>query len=275
MRFEGPARCRSLETASSGLKNVSVLANVVNGKQWPGVFDTFEYVSGVRAWSIHLEMAAICIINSTPIAKMKLFLAALLAVSAQAAGTIVDIAIATPDLSTLVAAVKAGGLVNTLSSPGPFTVFAPTNEAFSALPAGVVANLLKPENKAQLDDVLTYHVVSGAVHAKDLSDGESVKTVEGKTLAVSVSAKGVFINNAQVTTADVDASNGVVHIINAVLLPKAAPTPAPAAPTPAPAGKTIVELAVATPDLSTLVTALKAAGLVDTLSGKGQVARSL
>ena len=150
---------------------------------------------------------------------MKLFLAALLAVSAQAAGTIVDLAVATPDLSTLVAAVKAGGLVDTLSSPGPFTVFAPTNEAFAALPAGVVANLLKPENKAQLDDVLTYHVVSGAVHAKDLSDGESVKTVEGKTLAVSVSAKGVFINNAQVTTADVDASNGVVHIINAVLVP--------------------------------------------------------
>merc|ERR1719182_1385791 len=169
--------------------------------------------------------------------------------SVVAASNIVQLAEATPDLSTLVAAVSAGGLVNTLESPGPFTVFAPTTEAFSALPAGVVSNLLKPENKATLDDVLTYHVVSGAVHAADLSDGQVIKTVEGKTLLATVNKTGVFINDAQVTTADVDASNGVVHIINAVLLPAAkAPTPAPA-----PAGKTIVDLAVATPDLSTLV----------------------
>merc|ERR1711871_148051 len=136
--------------------------------------------------------------------------------------TIIDIAEATPELSTLVFAVSAAGLVETLESPGPFTVFAPTNEAFGALPAGVIANLLKPENKAQLTDVLTYHVVANAaVHSKDLSDGQTIKTVEGHTLLATVNSTGVFINSAQVTTADVDASNGVVHIIDAVLLPQA------------------------------------------------------
>jgi len=136
----------------------------------------------------------------------------------------VDLAIATPDLSTLVSALKAGGLVATLSGAGPFTVFAPTNEAFSALPAGVLNKLLQPENKAQLVDVLTYHVVAGKVLAKDLTDGEKVKTLEGKDVTVRLVGTLVFINDAQVTTADVLASNGVVHIINAVLLP---PTPDP------------------------------------------------
>ena len=98
--------------------------------------------------------------------------------------TIVDLAVATPDLSTLVAALTAGDLVKTLSGQGPFTVFAPTNEAFAALPAGVVPNLLKPENKAQLDDVLTYHVVAGAVRAEDLKDGEQITTVEGKRVSL-------------------------------------------------------------------------------------------
>merc|ERR1719199_1631436 len=117
---------------------------------------------------------------------MKLFLATLLDATATAAGNIVQLAEATPDLSTLVTAVSAGGLVKTLESPGPFTVFAPTNEAFAALPAGVVSNLLKPENKEKLDDVLTYHVVSGAVHAKDLSDGEVINTVEGGQVKATV-----------------------------------------------------------------------------------------
>ena len=160
---------------------------------------------------------------------------------------------------------RPGCIINALSSPGRFTVYAPTNEAFAALPAGVVDNLPKPENKAQLDDVLTYVAEHKAQARRTPRNGESVKTVEGKTLAVSASAKGVPINNAQVITADVDASNGAVHIINAVLLPAAAPTSAPAAPTPAPAGKTIVDLAVANPDPSTLVTAPKAGDLVATL----------
>ena len=183
--------------------------------------------------------------------------------AAQAAGAIADTTIATPDPFTCLAA--EARLINALSSPGRFTVYAPTNEAFAALPAGVVDNLPKPENKAQLDDVLTYVAEHKAQARRTPRNGESVKTVEGKTLAVSASAKGVPINNAQVVTADVDASNGAVHIINAVLLPAAAPTSAPAAPTPAPAGKTIVDLAVANPDPSTLVTALKAGDLVATL----------
>ena len=134
--------------------------------------------------------------------------------------TIVDLAVATPDLSTLVTARTAGDLVATLSDPGPFTVFAPTNEAFAKLPAGTVASLLQKKNQKQLVDILTYHVVSGSVHAKDLKDGQMVKTVEGTSLTVRISSSGeIFINSAKVTTADVDASNGVVHIIDAVLMP--------------------------------------------------------
>ena len=174
--------------------------------------------------------------------------------------TIVDLAVATPDLSTLVTALKAGGLVDTLSGAGPFTVFAPTNEAFAALPKATLTYLLDPHNVKKLVQVLTYHVAAGEVKAADLKDGEEIKTVEGMKVKASVSKAGVKINNANVKTADVLASNGVVHIVNAVLLPpRHALT----------AGKTIVDLAVATPELSTLVTALKAADLVDTLSGKG------
>jgi len=134
--------------------------------------------------------------------------------------TIAQLATATPDLSTLVAALAAGGLVDTLNSPGPFTVFAPTNEAFAALPAGTVSNLLKPQNKAQLVDILTYHVVAGTLKAKDLTDGQMITTVEGKSLTVRIAGGFVFINSAKVTAADNVANNGVVHIIDAVLLPK-------------------------------------------------------
>merc|ERR1711865_371941 len=137
--------------------------------------------------------------------------------------SIVDLAVATPDLSTLVTALKAADLVDTLSGKGPFTVFAPTNEAFAALPAGVLANLLKPENKAQLVDILTYHVAPGDVHAKDLHDMEMITTVEGKSVTARVLGSNIFINSAKVTAADNDASNGVVHIIDAVLVPGSAP----------------------------------------------------
>ena len=151
--------------------------------------------------------------------------------------TIVDLAVATPDLSTLVTALKAGDLVDTLSSPGPFTVFAPTNEAFAKLPATALAKLLA--NKAQLVDVLTFHVLSGsAVHAASLLDGEQLPTVEGGLLTFRLSGDGtVFVNSAKVETADVEASNGVVHIIDSVLNPpaKPAPTPPPYTPPPSPA----------------------------------------
>merc|ERR1719503_484165 len=138
--------------------------------------------------------------------------------SASADPNLVQLAQSVDALSTLVQAVIAGGLVDTLSGPGPFTVFAPTNEAFAALPQAVLAALLRPENKATLVKVLTYHVAAGDVHAKDLVNGELIATVEGDKVKATVSKSGVKINNANVTAADNDASNGVVHIIDAVLL---------------------------------------------------------
>ena len=132
-------------------------------------------------------------------------------------GTIVDIASAGADFSTLVAALSAAGLVETLQGPGPFTVFAPTNEAFAALPAGVLDKLLLPENKDTLAKILTYHVVPGQVLAADVTDGD-VATVEGQTVALST-ADGVTVNGAKVITADVMGSNGVIHVIDAVILP--------------------------------------------------------
>lgn len=133
---------------------------------------------------------------------------------------IVDIAMGSADHSTLVAAVKAAGLVETLKGAGPFTVFAPTNAAFSALPTGTVESLLTPEKKADLTGILTYHVVSGAVKAADLKDGQKIKTLQGSELAVSIKDGKVMINGANVTAADLTGSNGVIHVIDAVLLPK-------------------------------------------------------
>jgi uncharacterized surface protein with fasciclin (FAS1) repeats len=132
-------------------------------------------------------------------------------------GTIVEVAAANEDFSTLVAAVEAAGLVETLSGEGPFTVFAPTNDAFAALPAGVLDALLLPENKDTLTKILTYHVVAGEVTSDQITDGD-VPTVEGQNVTVST-AEGVTVNGATVIAADVDASNGVIHVIDAVLIP--------------------------------------------------------
>lgn len=132
--------------------------------------------------------------------------------------TIVDVAVSNPNFSTLVAAVKAAGLVEVLSGKGPFTVFAPTNEAFAALPAGTVESLLKPENRDKLRKILTYHVVSGEVLSTSLKSGK-VKTVEGSPVTVTVADGKVMVNNATVVGADVKASNGVIHVINQVILP--------------------------------------------------------
>lgn len=136
---------------------------------------------------------------------------------------IVQIASSNRDFSTLVAAVKAAGLVDTLSGAGPYTVFAPTNEAFAALPAGTLDSLLKPENKSTLAGILTYHVVPGSVYAKDVMPG-SVMTVNGAKFTVSVENGSVFITDdkggkAKIVTTDIAASNGVIHVINAVLIP--------------------------------------------------------
>jgi uncharacterized surface protein with fasciclin (FAS1) repeats len=132
-------------------------------------------------------------------------------------GTIVDVAVGAGNFSTLVAAVTAADLVETLSGTGPFTVFAPTDEAFAALPAGVLDALLLPENKAVLSQILTYHVVAGKVMAADVTDSD-VATVEGQTIKLSTMG-GVKVNGATVVSADVPASNGVIHAIDAVILP--------------------------------------------------------
>lgn len=134
--------------------------------------------------------------------------------------TVVDIAVSSADHTTLVAAVKAAGLVETLSGAGPFTVFAPTNAAFDKLPKGTVESLLTPEKKADLTGILTYHVVAGSFKAADLKDGQMLKTVNGKELKVTIKDGKVMIDGAVVTAADLVAGNGVVHVIDAVVLPK-------------------------------------------------------
>jgi len=137
--------------------------------------------------------------------------------------SIVGLASSSEDLSTLVTALQAADLVDTLQGEGPFTVFAPTNDAFAALPAGTLDTLLLPENKDDLAAVLTYHVVSGEVMSSDLSDGQVITTVQGGTLTVAIRDGMVYLidgagNEARVVTADLDASNGVVHVIDGVLL---------------------------------------------------------
>ncbi len=132
---------------------------------------------------------------------------------------IVEIASGNEDFSTLVAAVVAAGLAETLSSKGPFTVFAPTNEAFAKLPAGTVEELVKPENKEKLAAILTYHVVSGKVMSTDLSNGQQAATVNGQEITISIDG-GVKVDGANVVTADLEASNGVIHVIDSVIMPK-------------------------------------------------------
>ena len=153
---------------------------------------------------LRLILATVCIAASYAIAPTQ---------------NIVELAGATPDLSTLVAALKAGNLTAALSGAGPFTVFAPTNEAFALLPSGTVAHLLDPRNVKELDAILTYHVVLADVHSKDLKDFQRVKTLNGDEVTIAKRDGAVYVNHAKVTTADVDATNGVVHIIDRVLIP--------------------------------------------------------
>jgi uncharacterized surface protein with fasciclin (FAS1) repeats len=136
------------------------------------------------------------------------------------AADIVDTAASAGDFKTLVAAIEAAGLVETLKGKGPFTVFAPTDAAFAKLPAGTLEDLLKPENKDKLTAILTYHVVAGKIMSADIAGKtEMVESVEGDKLTVDA-MKGVKIDNATVTSADIEASNGVIHVIDKVLLPK-------------------------------------------------------
>ncbi len=134
---------------------------------------------------------------------------------------LVDTAAGAGQFKTLVAALKAADLVDTLKGPGPFTVFAPTDEAFAKLPAGTVENLLKPENKARLTAILTYHVVPGAVKAEQVTKLDDAKTVNGAMVKVSTEGGKVMINDATVVTPDIAATNGVIHVIDKVILPPA------------------------------------------------------
>ena len=135
--------------------------------------------------------------------------------------TIVELASENPDLSTLAELATAAGLIETLSGEGPYTIFAPTNDAFAKLPAETIANLKKPENREQLAGILTYHGVPGTVMAADLSDGQEVTMINEKTATISIDGDKVMINDATVVMPDVMASNGVVHVIDTVLMPPA------------------------------------------------------
>lgn len=174
---------------------------------------------------------------------------------------IVDTAVADGRFTTLVAAVGAAGLVDTLKGEGPFTVFAPTDDAFAALPAGTVDELLKSENKQKLTDILLYHVVSGKVMAADVTALTSAPTLLGKDVAVKVDMGNVYINESKVIITDIETSNGIIHVIDAVLLPPSDDAMMEK--------NTIVDIAVADGRFTTLVAALGTADLVETLSGEG------
>ncbi len=176
------------------------------------------------------------------------------AIAKPAAKDIVDTAAGAGSFKTLVAAVKAAGLVETLKGEGPFTVFAPTDEAFAKLPKGTLESLLKPENKAQLQAILTYHVVAGKVMAADVVKIKGAMTVQGQQIDVAVKDGKVTVDAANVVKTDIACSNGVIHVIDSVMLP---------------ADKDIVDTAVAAGSFKTLAAALTAAGLVDTLKGEG------
>jgi uncharacterized surface protein with fasciclin (FAS1) repeats len=168
--------------------------------------------------------------------------------------TIVETAVAAGNFKTLVAAVQAAELVDTLNGKGPFTVFAPTDEAFAKLPKGTLEMLLKPENKAKLAAILTYHVVPGSVKAADVVKLKNAATVQGQRVDIKVDGGKVMVDGANVVATDVACSNGVIHVIDTVILP---------------VDGTIVDVAAKNGSFNTLVAAVKAAGLVETLSGKG------
>jgi transforming growth factor-beta-induced protein len=174
-------------------------------------------------------------------------------------GTIVEIAAGSDDFDTLEAALAAAGLTATLDGSGPFTVFAPTDAAFDALPAGTLDDLLLPANQDQLIDILTYHVVGDDLAASDVVSATTLTMLNGETVSVTVNGSTVMINDAVITMTDIEASNGTIHVIDAVLLP----------PEPAPQPQTIAEIAAGSEDFETLTAALGAAELVETLDGPG------
>jgi len=174
--------------------------------------------------------------------------------AATSGSTIVNTAVANGKFKTLVAAVQAAGLADTLNGAGPFTVFAPTDEAFAKLPSGTLEMLLKPENKGKLAAILTYHVVPGSVKAADVMKMKFATTVNGQRLAIKTNGGKVMVDGATVTATDIACSNGVIHVIDTVVMP---------------VDGTVVDVAAKNGSFNTLVAAVKAAGLVETLSGKG------
>lgn len=154
------------------------------------------------------------------VAALALFLGTSNAFAGMHEKDVVDTAVGAGSFNTLVTALKAADLVDTLKGAGPFTVFAPTDEAFAKLPAGTVEDLLKPENKAKLKGILTYHVVPGKVMAADVVKLSKAKTVNGQSVSVSSSSAGVMVDGAKVVKTDIGATNGVIHVIDAVVMPK-------------------------------------------------------
>ena len=185
------------------------------------------------------------------------FILTVLSICSFAQNTVVDIIVNSTEHDTLEAAVIAAELADDLSGPGPFTVFAPTDAAFAALPSGTIETLLA-DPTGTLAQILLYHVVGGTALSTDLSNGQTIATLQGQTVEVTINAEGVFINDAQVIVADITATNGVVHVIDAVLLP---PAPQPTT--------TVVDVIVNSDVHNTLEAAVVAAGLVETLSGTG------
>jgi uncharacterized surface protein with fasciclin (FAS1) repeats len=174
--------------------------------------------------------------------------------SATGGRDIVDTAVSAGNFNTLAAALKAGNLVDALKGDGPFTVFAPTDAAFAALPEGTLENLLEPENRGTLQAILTYHVVPGAVAAEDVVKLDNATTLNGQRVGIEVSEDGVRVAGATVTTTDIRCKNGIIHVIDRVILPNT---------------QDIVGTAVAAGSFETLAAALKAAGLVEALKGEG------
>lgn len=165
---------------------------------------------------------------------------------------IVDTAVSAGSFKTLVAAIEAADLVNVLKGKGPFTVFAPSDEAFAKLPEGTVEMLLKPENKAKLVQILTYHVVAGRIDAAKVVSIDSAASVAGPSINIMAGNKGVMVDNANVVATDISCSNGLIHVIDAVIMPR-----------------DIVDTAISSGSFNTLVAAVKAAGLAETLKGDG------
>ena len=170
------------------------------------------------------------------------------------AGDIVDVAASAGDFSTLIAAAKAAGLVDTLKGEGPLTVFAPTDDAFAKLPAGTVETLLKPENKDTLVSILTYHVVPGRLESGSVLKQKTLGTVNGQRAGIAMKNGKPMIDNAVIVATDVEATNGVIHVIDSVILPES---------------KNVLEIAKGANDFYTLAAAIEAADLVEVLKGKG------